>query len=373
MFTYQIRKRILRIDSSKRLHFPSEGEISFHLTPKQPFGEEKGGGRTAVRNVKATMKFDANSGLHSIESRKPLRRLNLKIKLMDGELRVLGNKLTLSCSFQSRQDLIRSIESYYHVAPMLLSIDFGDPPIIERVDGRVGDVSFRWELEHWNARFTITTRARQHSAIVACFDRMKALSRPGSHRVLAALHYFHVALRLSRRGQIAGEFLAEMILNLSKSLEVLFPPSGSGKSRDAVRRGLKSLGFAEGEIERDFLPCMALRNEIDVAHVDLSIYKLEQLTVIHNYVERCEFAFRGLFKKLLKQLEGGTYSVPRYTPTPPSSATVRIIDKLRDSMRELASETEGAPVETQPLRKRSRFRWRARWRAIRLRSTMNLA
>ena len=46
-----------------------------------------------------------------------------------------------------------------------------------------------------------------------------------------------------------GEFVAEVILNLAKSLEVLFPRSGDRKSRDAARAALHSLGYSETQIE----------------------------------------------------------------------------------------------------------------------------
>ena len=54
--------------------------------------------------------------------------------------------------------------------------------------------------------------------------------------------------------------MPEMILNLSKVLEVLFPPDGAGRTLDAARRGLTALGFSRTEIEGDYIPAMALRN-----------------------------------------------------------------------------------------------------------------
>jgi len=148
--------------------------------------------------------------------------------------------------------------------------------------------------------------------------------------LLAALHYFHVALRLARRGEIAGEFLPEMILNLSKVLEVLFPPSGDGKTLDAARPGLTKLGFSETEIEADYLPAMALRNHIDVGHVYLSLFKREQLALIHSYAEYAEVAFKLLFKRLMERVASGSFEVEVYEPMSATGDAVKTVERLRE-------------------------------------------
>ena len=192
---------------------------------------------------------------------------------------------------------------------MLLAIEFADPPIIERVDGQIGDVDFRWELKQWKDQFEITSQEKQEQSVASSWERVGILSVPGRRRLLAALHYYHVASRLARRGQIAGEFLPEMILNLSKVLEVLFPPSGDGKTRDAARNGLLKLDFSEIEIEADYIPAMALRNEIDVGHVDLSLFKVDQLALIHGYTEHAETAFRKLLKRVFDSLASDAFEI----------------------------------------------------------------
>ena len=136
-------------------------------------------------------------------------------------------------------------------------------------------------------------------------------------------------MRLARQGTIAGEFLAEMILNLSKVLEVLFPPEGDSGSRDSARRGLETLEFTETEIEADYIPAMALRNEIDVGHVDLSLFTPEQLALIHGYVNRAEGAYRTLLQRVLKKVESGEFAVEPYEPTPARGRAVAVIEKMR--------------------------------------------
>jgi hypothetical protein len=106
-----------------------------------------------------------------------------------------------------------------------------------------------------------------------------------------------------------------VILNLAKTLEVLFPPGGDGRTRDAARGALRQLGFGDAQIEGDFIPALALRNEIDVGHVELGLFTMDQLKIIHAFTERAEGAFRDLLDRLLSQVESGGFAVTPYTAT----------------------------------------------------------
>lgn len=334
MLTYQVRPRVFRIDSNTALpRFPLHGEVCLHLRPHQPFGVEAGGGRTTVRAVAATALFNANSGAHSIEAKEPLKALDVTLQAPDGTVTLNGSVLTVSRSFESMSDVARFAETLYFAMPMLLAVEYGDPPYVERVDGVLGGVKFRWELEKWRAGFTVTTQEHQEEAFVRSWDRLPLLAAPRGRRLFAALHYFHVAARLARVSESAGEFLPEVILNLSKVLEVLFPPTGDGKSRDAVRSRLVELGFTEEEADRDYIPAMVLRNEIDVGHVDLSLFKPEHLQAIHGYAERAEDAFRKLLSRVMERTEAGTFVVPPHDPAPVSGAALRVVERMRSQQK----------------------------------------
>lgn len=342
MLTYQIRPRVFRIEEGQSAPFPAECEVRFHLGPPQPFGLEADGGRTLVQGAGAELLFNANTGAHTIRSKRPLKPLDVAIEDGNCSIRTIGNLLTLSQLFESSRELAEVVESIYFGIPVLLNVEFADPPIVERVDGTIGGVDFRWELQNWNAPFQVTTQEDQERKLALSWERIKILAAPatGSRRLLAALHYFHVAARLSRQGMIAGEFLAEMILNLSKVLEVLFPPKGDGRGRDAARQGLKALAFSETEIEADYIPAMALRNEIDVAHVDLSLFKPEQLATIHGYVERAEVAFQTLLQRVLTKVASGEFEVEPYQPTSASKESAAIVDRLRQYADRSTAEKE---------------------------------
>lgn len=330
MLTYQVRQRVFTLEGDQALPFPAIGSVRFYFSPLQPFGVEAAGGHTAVQNVAASVTFNANTGAHIIESKQPLMALNVSIEAPSRIVNLNGNVLTISQIFESNQELTALIESIYFGYPMLLAVEFADPPIVDRVDGKIGEIGFRWELIDWKARFEITTQERQEHSVKLSWQRLDILAKPGSHRLLAALHYFHVALRLARRGEIAGEFLPEMILNLSKVLEVLFPSAGDGKTLDAARAGLAMLGFSQTEIEADYLPAIALRNQIDVGHVYLSLFKREQLALIHSYVQYAEMPFRLLFKRVMERVASGSFEVDVYVPMSAAGDAVKTVERLRE-------------------------------------------
>ena len=74
---------------------------------------------------------------------------------------------------------------------------------------------------------------------------------------------------------------------------------------------------------------MALRNEIDVGHVELGLFKLDQLKTIHAFTERAEGAFRDMFEQLLGRVETGVADIAPYELGPPREEAIKLIDRLQ--------------------------------------------
>ena len=161
MLTYHVRPRVFRLESEEPPVFPSECEIRFHFQPAQPFGVQAGGGHTAVAGVAATAHFNANSGESTVESKQPLSPLDVTIEAPNLIARLDGTTLTVSGMFESLRDLRETVESVFFGLPALLNVPFADPPYIERVDGLIGSVAFRWELSEWRMEYRTTTQGMQ--------------------------------------------------------------------------------------------------------------------------------------------------------------------------------------------------------------------
>ncbi|MEJ1400184.1 MAG: hypothetical protein RPU41_05590 [Candidatus Sedimenticola sp. (ex Thyasira tokunagai)] len=328
MLTYQIRPRVFKLEEGSKLTFPSVGVVTFVFGPLQPFGVEAGGGRTAVKAAAAQVLFNADTGQHYIESKEPLEPLDVTLKEPNRTVNLRGNVLEIEQQFETNEELTQLIQGVYYGFPLLLNIEYSDPPVIERVEGKIGETSFRWELLEWHAEFRTTTQEKQELAFAVSWENIGLLSVPSNTRLFAAIHFYYVAVRLLRRATLVGEFLPEAILNFSKVLEVLFPPKGDRKSRDAARRGLSNLGLSELEIDADYIPAMALRNEIGVGHVDLGLFKPEHLTLIHGYVRRAEFSFHKLFKLLFKKINSKEFTIEPYAREPIQGSALTVVNRL---------------------------------------------
>lgn len=330
MFTYQVRKRAIKFLEKKSISFPAKVSLTFHFLPLQPFGCKKGGGMTAVQNVGASVFFNANNGHHEVESVSPLEPLEVRIEEPDQVIELKGNVFTVTKEVSTPNDLEEMINSIFFCFPILLNVDLADPPIVERVDGIISDVPFRWELNGWRIATQITTQTKQEDRIVSAWDRFNIITVPGNRRLVAAIHYFHVFCRLARAGNTPWEFMSEAIVNLSKILESLFPPADKDQgSIDSARFGLKKLDYDENRIESNFVPAIALRNNIDSGHVDLSIFTLEQLTILQSYTEAAEDIFRELLSKVFEEIENGTYEVEQYEESGHRKEAAKIIERLK--------------------------------------------
>jgi len=304
MLTYQLRERSFLVEKGATLDFPNKVYIEFLFCPIEALGKHSGRGRTVLRGSGARFRYNANTGRSYVDSVPPLKPLDVIIKKTINTIRLKGNRLHIRTYCEAVNDLIRLIEAVYYGFPPLLNLDFGESPIIKRVKGKVGNTAFCWAHKLQAHYFEVTTQEIQKEKVNSAWLTMELLNtHPARRRVLAALQHFYVACRLSEAGNSPSDFMAEVILNYCKILEVLFPPKGNGKTRDAVRIGLAKLDYSEDEIESNFMPAMALRNEIDVGHTKLSLFDQNQLNILHKYTDAAEGYFRSMLRRLIDKLK----------------------------------------------------------------------
>src|SRR5688572_4629220 len=119
MLTYQIRPRVFRNNEGQTLAFPAECKARLHFLPKQPFGAESGGGRTAVRAKPARVWFSMSSGAHWIESVEPLRPLEITIDDSGLKAQMRANLLEVSGRFETLNQLEEHLVGLYFALPLL--------------------------------------------------------------------------------------------------------------------------------------------------------------------------------------------------------------------------------------------------------------
>ena len=225
MLTYQLREHALMVEQGGTLDFPNDVEIEFILFPSAALGMVTEQGRTAIRGDTIRISFNANTGRQYVASLELLKPLEVNINYKGFKVELAGNKLHILTHCATGKDLIELIESIYYMLPALLNLDFADSPIIQRTCGKVGNLSFSWQHKKATFPFDVTTKENQEKGFVSAWYRMTLLSSHSARRrLLAALQYFHISCRLSEAGTSPSEFMAEIILNYCKILEVRWSP-----------------------------------------------------------------------------------------------------------------------------------------------------
>lgn len=339
MLTYQVRKRVFRLEDPSSVAFPNNVSVSFVFKPLQPFGMYASGGRTTVHSKPANVKFNLNTGKFSIESSNPLEKLDVRIQHENLSANFEGNIFTIITEVETIDKLTELVSGFFYGFPALLNIELADPPYIEEVYGTIGKSKFRWELEKAQFPFELTDQDRQENKIINSWQRIPILNDLKNRRLLGALAYFHTACRLSRSGSSPWEFMSEIIMNLSKVLETLFPSDSESKNIESAREGLRSLGYSNDQIEGSFIPVIALRNYIDVGHPFLSILKRKQLNTIYLFTENIEDIFRELLRKVFNAMNSGTFCIKEYDELTPKKDVQKIIERMNYQLEAMQKKT----------------------------------
>lgn len=190
MLTYRVRPRVIKFEPGTRIRPPISADVTFVFAPKQAFGTEVGGGRTAVRAVPATAHFNRSTGQYFAESATSLAPITLAVEQEGTRFSVAGERITVTKVVESERDLSNLIETVYYLLPLLLAVEFADPPVVEEVKGVVGDAEFGWYLVQWKAELLTTTQEKQTNHIRDAWHRLQHLLRAENRRLVAALHYF---------------------------------------------------------------------------------------------------------------------------------------------------------------------------------------
>src|SRR5262249_18760334 len=118
--------------------------------------------------------------------------------------------------------------------------------------------------------------------------------------------------------------------NLAKTLEVLFPAAAGRGTRDTIRDNLRGLGYTEVEVESCFLPAMALRDELDVAHISLAAFDRKQLGTIFRYAEAAEDYFRKLLQRIFNATAASSFEPVPYEDKGPRREATVLLQRLAE-------------------------------------------
>lgn len=363
MLYQRLRRRTFSNPSGPKPQFPGEVLVTFDLIPPWPFGTANGDGlsRTVSSKVvdgwgRGQLHVNKHRGRGWSESPDPLQPLQMDITVEGTRIVLTGATLVAYIQATSLADLDQKIAHIYYWFPVFLNLDFGDPPAIESVTARMQDSTALWVPAISTGTVFPTNQSRQQdfvrNAIARCFNNAEGPER----RVLAALEYFYAACRLTTLGETPGEFLAEVILNFAKILEVLFGQvsvnsTSSGQKPGSIgraRAGLRLLGYSDDEIEWSFIPAISLRNDLGVGHPATSILAPEQLEIVHEYADRAESSFREFLKKILDLPANQRVFLKEQDGIKNTTEIDKLLDRLRVNYSKNKAESRTTTITTPP-------------------------
>ncbi len=315
--------------------YPSRMTIEVTLGPPQAFGMADAPGRTFVvgpdRNIELSVK--SFTGRTLFRPMPPLEPLKVEFAIETDIIELSGNIVRYTAECSDPIELSGAINTFLFALLPLLNLVYDEPPVIDFIKVLLGDVAFRIEHIGANAAFVATTWEKLCQDFELSIRRIQLFGpKNDGRRLQRALHYFHMACRLRVAGNSDWEFMAEAVLNLAKILEVLFKKSD--KPNDDIRTELRTLGYDDAAIERDFITVMFLRNAFDVGHPRLVAMPHDELQSLYPFLIHAFKEFRQLLTLIVEKVEKA-----EYTARPCDNATLadsddkltwdRIIENIR--------------------------------------------
>jgi len=329
MLTFQLQSRKFFINNPEELIFPCKCKVDYHFSPRAAFGCSAANSRLVMANRDAVMKYDMPSGKVRSKSNPPLDPIDVIISAPDFKFRLKGTKLNIQFECEDLTQAKGVLETYGIFFPAILNTYFADPPVIKKINGKLGKIPFIYGHEKTEFVFMLQTQESVEQSVVDSLEVLKLFSFNRNRRLAAALCYFHTSSRLIVAGNSDWEFMAEAVLCMSKSLQILF----GGDKMDDIRKGLREIGYKDDEIEGDYVPILILRNHFDVAHPRLSIFKSDQLKVLYSYLSRSESNFRKLFHDILELVTKDNFQLPQKNNLQMKTSDQKKFDRLIDTMR----------------------------------------
>jgi len=326
MRPYQRQERLLMVVSQpyRPLQFPNEGEVQFTLAPGGSLGAGELPAHLALKDVRVTLMPDVNTNKYARSKPQYMQPVSANSATDIQSMRIQSNVVSIRQQFRSEKEILGLIESIYFSLPAVLALEFRDAPTVASVTGKLNGVEFVWAYKEMPWKIEVTTKQIQEQHFIKSWNRLDPLLPQQNKRLFAALNYFHTASRLTLVGANPWEFTSEVLLNLCKVLQSLFP-GPDNKSRDLAREGLAKLGYTSDEIEKWYIPAISLRSELDVAHVSLAELDQKSIQVVQKYISFTfrEEQFRKLLLRVIDSIVAGTFFLP------PDESGTRHLETIR--------------------------------------------
>ncbi|MGB2863194.1 MAG: hypothetical protein WBC05_07690 [Sedimentisphaerales bacterium] len=274
--------------------FPAMVTATLTFAPEDAFGVHTVGVRTtAPKDRPAGVVWNANEGTVQWEV-ELIDRVNMTFNRGNFKASLDGNNLILTFNTPSLDHTSDIIASANHFLPALLTFHLKVFVWITKFEVNIGEANFNFEIPRYNASITVATKEYNTNQIITTLDEWLGADKQYL-RILLALYYYRHAKRLANMEPNRESMVAEVLLNLTKAVEIIF-----SSNRECLRDRARKWGFSEIFIEKRIIPLFLIRNELDIAHVTTSPLDIDQRQVIINFTSAAILTVHELIERLSK-------------------------------------------------------------------------
>lgn len=298
MAYFLLQQRRIRPINDVKLTFPAVLQAKVRFGPEDAFGVPGVPRTTGKRATPASILFNLDEGTTTWEG-DLIDELGASLQVGDLNVEWSGNELKLSVEVNSQDEASQLIHSANQMLPAFLSFRLRVFVWIKEFLVEIGKSSFRFGTFPYQYSFIAATTERNQEMVNRAIRDWMAV-RPESLRIVMAIYYFRHAVRLANLEPADQSMTAEVILNLSKAIEIIFSPD-----RDRLRSRAKEWGFDSTFIEEKIVPILLMRSKLDVAHVATGPLSFAQHQTILRFTSMALVHVSSLISRIVEMSQSG--------------------------------------------------------------------
>ena len=296
-------------------------ELRLTLYPPDAFGIDCEARTTCQVRQTVGQRFNARSGKTGKITAQLIQALDGQFDLNNGiTVKIAGNIITFSAISPNKNEIESLIIHLTNLVPTWLALYLKVPRSLDDICGSVNDTLFGVELTNVTFPIVATERDQQYESVRHALEQL-ILPAHCDIRLASALVYFNQALRFRFEDDASVRLFSEIMLNLAKAIESIFP----GK-RDDVREQCKLLDLKTDFVEKRIIPILLVRNKLDVAHVRLHTLDNDEFSILQSFLSKALTAVHELLILVIGSTANGRYSL---LPVEPPQTEDDLITSIR--------------------------------------------
>jgi hypothetical protein len=304
MSLHLLQPRSLILEDEEYPSFPAEVTAELAFGPEDVFGTEDANPRTTFPvGERVTLRWNANVGISEAIADGLIDALDVSLEVGKFHLCLEGNCLKVRFKASSSEEAEAALASANHCIPAYLSLHFGVYVWIKQYAVDIGGSRFNYQVKRAHSRYLAADKDMMSNRASSALEDWLEVGG-GYDRALAACLYLRHAHRLSRIQPNNHHFIAEVLLNLTKSLEIVF-----SDNRDQIRKRAHEWGFDDALVEQGIIPLFLIRNRIDVAHVSTGILKTEERDILLDFMNKAIENTGKVLKRIIELIKDGEISL----------------------------------------------------------------